>query len=36
MQELDNYFSEDPEILDQGNQQQQGYQGNSYQSITQS
>ncbi len=31
MQELDDYFSEDPEILDQGNQQQQGYQGNNYQ-----
>ena len=29
MQELDDYFSEDPEILDQGNQQQQGYQGNN-------
>jgi hypothetical protein len=31
MQELDDYFSEDPEILNQGNQQQQGYQGNNYQ-----
>lgn len=31
MQELDDYFSEDPEILGQGNQQQQGYQGNNYQ-----
>ena len=31
MQELDDYFSEDPEIVDQGNQQQQGYQGNGYQ-----
>ncbi len=31
MQELDDYFSEDPEILDQGNQHQQGYQGNNYQ-----
>jgi hypothetical protein len=31
MQALDDYFSEDPEILNQGNQQQQGYQGNNYQ-----
>jgi hypothetical protein len=31
MQELDDYFSEDPEFLNQGNQQQQGYQGNNYQ-----
>lgn len=30
MQELDDYFSEDPDMLNQGNQQQQGYQGNNY------
>lgn len=30
MQELDDYFSEDPDMLNQGNQQQ-GYQGNNYQ-----